>query len=422
VRRAQGALALLPPPPPLPPAVAARVGAALAEAADRQAARRHPWWEGLLGRPLVLVAAAAALAVLGAWALAGRLPPAPALLERAEAPAPAATEGTPPPPTPAPRKLVAKVASARRAAVGGQPVTAAQVLQEGARLGTEAGGSLWLRLPDGSRAGLTGATAVTLRRLEDAAVELEVGQGSLALVVPHRPRRALTVRAGEVEVVDLGTRFSVTRSPSRVLVAVEEGEVEVRTGGVSRTLRAGRALTVHEGKVATYPWAPTAAAPPPAEAFVPTEAARLSAEPASEPEPPAPPTGPAEGTGPPPARERPGVPDEDWAPLPGAPTSDPPPPPAPDTVPKGRPARPPSFLQALEERVRAFQRGFNEAILVPAAREGAMHEVVRRARDGQCARALAAADRWLREAPSIHPAEPAWRAEVLDAQRRCSGR
>ncbi len=105
----------------------------------------------------------------------------------------------------------------------------AQVLETGARLSTEKDGSLWLKLPDGTKAGLTGSTDVQLAKLEEKTLTLDISRGSLAMVVPHREDRVLTIRAGDVEVKDLGTRFLVSREVAKVIVAVEEGSVEVRT-------------------------------------------------------------------------------------------------------------------------------------------------------------------------------------------------
>jgi hypothetical protein len=410
IRRAQAALALLPPPPPLSGALAARVGARLAEAADRQAMRRRPWWAGLGARP-ALVAAAAGVAMLAAWGVSRMTASSPAVREVAPfqlaqpsvAPAPE-VPGRPPGP-----KRSASVASARRARAQEAPAIVAQVLEEGSRLRTEPGGSLWLTLPDGSRAGLTGATAVTLKRLETSALELEVSQGSLALVVPHRSDRLLLVRAGEVEVRDLGTRFSVSRTTSRVLVAVEEGTVEVRTPAGVQTVAAGRALSAHDGKVDTFAWAPVVERASPQALFVPTEAARLSDEDAED-EPAA---------GPSPARPAATVasPEDEWASLPqtARARAAPPPPSAVTTATR----RPPFFsLDALERRVREFTAAF----ITPAVRQSGAREVTRRGKRGDCVGVIAAAERWLAEPPAAVPEEAAWREEVLARHAACEER
>jgi FecR protein len=440
IRRAQLALRQVPPPPPLPPALAARVGAALAEAADRKAVGRGTWWQGLLARPGWLALAAGLLVVAG-WRLVGfdqtppfaAASPAPSPLANLEPPAQPTATPTPvaplppaPAPAPAPRKLSASVASARRARVQDLPASAAQVLVEGDRLRTESGGNLWLKLPDGSRAGLTGATSVTLQRLEAGALELEVKQGSLALVVPHRADRSFTVRAGEVEVVDLGTSFSVSRTASRVLVAVEEGVVEVHTPAGVQTVGAGRALSVHDGQLTTSVWAPVVAQPaaPAAAAeapYVPGEAARLAREEEGDDDDGS--QGPESASPPALAAERPGLPDESWAPLP--PRAEPwtPPPPPPVGSARVRLRGPPAFsLEELERRVREFQRSINEAFITPAAREGVMREVARRAKAGDCLRALREADLWLGQLPTKRPEEVVWRARVLEARERCRAR
>src|SRR5699024_2046404 len=121
-----------------------------------------------------------------------------------------------------PAPLEAVVASARDATTE----TAAK-LGEGSIISTKSGGRVWMKLPDGSRAGLTGSSEVKLSTLKAKEVTLDITRGSLAMVVPHREDRVLLVRAGDVTVRDLGTRFLVQIEEGRTMVAVDEGEVAV---------------------------------------------------------------------------------------------------------------------------------------------------------------------------------------------------
>ncbi len=130
----------------------------------------------------------------------------------------------------------------------------AQQLAAGSVVKTEKDGALWMTLPDGTRAGLTGASEVTLTTLQSKAVALSVTSGSLAMDVPHREDRVLTVQAGAVSIRDLGTRFLVSREQERVLVAVEEGSVEVSMNGHSETLNAGAAIEWHDGHIDRHAW------------------------------------------------------------------------------------------------------------------------------------------------------------------------
>lgn len=485
IRVAQEALAALPEVPPLPPAVAQRVGTALIEHADRDALRRwRRWWTELWTPRLLVHAAAAVLLVLVGARLApsalerlerGPLPRGPTAAPQAPgasparpltpvatgregqagapptttATAPSPSTGDPASPRPVSRRVKASVALARKASSHATPLERAQTLEEGAQVSTAAGGSLWMRLPDGTRAGLTGATQVTLARLEERALHFDVARGDLAMVVPHREDREVTVRAGDVVVRDLGTRFFVSRNDGRVLVAVEEGAVDVTTPTASRTVRAGRAVSWHDGRLDSIAWdlpplTPSAQAPVPAPAAAPTAvvtAAGGAGEAAGEGE--AERAGDAdvkrsandedvtrddEGSGPvaAPTPQTPaaaaGSREDEWASLP--PTGDamavtpvPPPPFTPPTPPPSR-----AFIVGeLEERLREVRRAFAPPAVRHAERQRLVtkNEVTALANRGECETALELAERWLIQPATHAPEEPAWRRTVMTQKWRC---
>ncbi len=252
IKAAQSVLRLVPEPPVMPAAMAKRVELKLADVLEaRQARRWTSWWPSM--PRLAFAAVAVTVLAVGAWVLAKQTRVEPALIaERPElpivTPVPALAPRTP--------KLTATVASAKRARNSTAALKSTQTLSEGSALTTEKGGALWLRLPDGSRAGLTGASEMQLAKLEAKALTLDLERGNLALVVPHRQDRVLTVRAGDLEVKDLGTQFLVSREMGRIVVAVEEGSVEVKVPGQTRTVTAGRAVSYQQGQLDELAWLP----------------------------------------------------------------------------------------------------------------------------------------------------------------------
>ena len=436
VQGALDVLLVLPEPPPMPDDVARRVGTKLADELDRRAAKSlRSWWANLFGPRLVLVALGAALAIVAAYALT-RPPPDTVTPIANETPEVAPKDVVAPPPpelpkTPA-KKLTATVASAKKAKASQKAAAKAQVLAEGSVVSTEKGGSLWMKLPDGTRAGLTGSSEVTLAKLEAKALTLDVEGGSVAMVVPHREDRVLTVRAGDVEVKDLGTRFLVSREAARVLVAVEEGSVEVKTPTSTQTVRAGNAVAWRDGKLESMPWAVREEPP----ATSPSSVARLGheddepeAEPAVDDEP-----APVDQGPPPPPLET-GDPDEQWAAPPSGttpsttpetPVGPPPPPPhvvtsLPPSAAAPAPRRRGGFnLGELERRIRDFSRAVQAPFvgLDPRVRAQQAKDVERLADAGDCDGSIALADAWLRDTNRAADAEPTRRG-VLTQKLRC---
>jgi hypothetical protein len=235
-------------PPPLSDAAARRIGNVLAEAAEAEALKRLGWRSWFSWRPLVVVAVAALL-LWFLWPVKVEAPLPPVALPAPEHQAEPLVEP----------QGEAQVTSARRAKLESGALAKSQVLKVGSKVSTEAGGALWLKLPDGTRAGLSAQSEVTLEAMGEKRIALEVTKGNLIVVAKHDPNRQLRVYAGEIEVRDVGTRFLVAREERKVAVAVEEGEVEVRLGEKVTPVKAGQGVEIARGRMRELPLAP----PPP---------------------------------------------------------------------------------------------------------------------------------------------------------------
>jgi hypothetical protein len=429
-------LSLLPPVPAMPDAMARRVGAVLAEKADEAAARSFgAWWRALVSpRFMVGALAACALAFIGL-----RFLQTPAHL--GEGVSSVATTTAPEIPTLAPvpvpvvvpslpRPVRATVASARKARTDSGSLQKAQTLETGSTVSTESGGSLWLQLPDGTKAGLTGATDVKLARLDEKALSLDVTRGSLAMVVPHREDRVLTVRAGDVEVKDLGTRFLVSYELARVVVAVEEGSVEVKTPKSTRVVTAGHAVAWHDEKLDLLTW-PSSDASPPLPGVTP---AREKPEMVSAPHPETfVDVDDAEPASPNPEDEW-GLPPNTIDEAPRAPPAQPPQTP-PDSVVTVQPgATPPSVrrnrrasgfsLKAIEENLQELERQVHIpfAPIVSPVREQQARAIARLADIGNCELVLREAQKWLSAPESGGLDEAPSKRMVLQQKVRCLNR
>ena len=101
-------------------------------------------------------------------------------------------------------------------------------LQGGSRIvvATGIGDTRTITLPDGSviSAGADTRLMVTLLKESRSAV---LAHGEAYFRVAKNPSRPFTVRAGDTTVTDIGTAFDVRRSLNGVIVAVEEGVVDV---------------------------------------------------------------------------------------------------------------------------------------------------------------------------------------------------
>ncbi len=113
---------------------------------------------------------------------------------------------------------------------------------------TPAGQSRTLRLADGSRIDMGGATRLTVDlRSEDRTVSLTAGEAQFDVV--HDPERPFEVDLGHARVRVLGTAFDIVREGATAQVAVSRGAVSFQAGEQSVTLPAGRAARLGAGGV-----------------------------------------------------------------------------------------------------------------------------------------------------------------------------
>lgn len=116
--------------------------------------------------------------------------------------------------------------------------------------------------PDGSVLQLNSATQVQVA-LHLRSRRMVLDQGEATFEVAHAPWHALapglqrrfTVRAGQVEVEDIGTVFNVRREGEGAQVTVLQGRVRVRTDGVAtaQDLQAGETLQARPGRAPGTP-------------------------------------------------------------------------------------------------------------------------------------------------------------------------
>lgn len=83
----------------------------------------------------------------------------------------------------------------------------------------------------------------------DRRVVVTMQPGMIDLHVDHDPSRLFVVKAGAVEIEDVGTRFSVDWQGTNVDVRVTEGEVKVKHAGKELSVTAGNAWTVELGPI-----------------------------------------------------------------------------------------------------------------------------------------------------------------------------
>lgn len=107
---------------------------------------------------------------------------------------------------------------------------------------TRAGELRVVELGDGSKVLLNGSSKITFDRGELRTAHLEFGEARFS--VAHDADTPFRVHAGEAELIDLGTVFSVTRAEDGLHIAVAEGAVRYRAGRVTRDLMAGDTLYI----------------------------------------------------------------------------------------------------------------------------------------------------------------------------------
>lgn len=118
-----------------------------------------------------------------------------------------------------------------------QPATREPPLQD---YRSAPGKTVEVALADGGKVLLAPESHLTVRG-QQLAIE-----GTGFFVVPHKPGRALTVDAGDLEVTDIGTRFSIGNEAESISVDVEEGALSVSSSRLDSPigLTAGRGIKV----------------------------------------------------------------------------------------------------------------------------------------------------------------------------------
>src|SRR5262249_35531138 len=113
-------------------------------------------------------------------------------------------------------------------------------------------------------------------------VDVVLKIGKIDLHVEHQPGRLFVVHAGDVEIEDIGTRFSVDYDGKNVDVRVTEGKVKDRRRGREAGVNASEAWPLELGKTTIVALgeraAPAAAPTPPAPAPAPVPVANPPAQ------------------------------------------------------------------------------------------------------------------------------------------------
>ncbi|SDA12552.1 FecR domain-containing protein [Sphingomonas sp. NFR15] len=102
-----------------------------------------------------------------------------------------------------------------------------------------------IALADGSEVKLNGGTRLIVGGRDARALSL--ARGEALFTVKHDAARPFSVRVGTAWVVDIGTRFDIVRESDTTRVAVSEGEIDWRRGGVAVRVTAGRSLRARDG-------------------------------------------------------------------------------------------------------------------------------------------------------------------------------
>ncbi|QNN65302.1 FecR domain-containing protein [Sphingomonas rhizophila] len=131
------------------------------------------------------------------------------------------------------------------AALGALGLTAVPILS-GKTYTTAPGEMRTIALADGDELVLNGGTQIHLAGLDRRDIRLDRGQ--LMLKLHGRDEGPVSVRAGDLEVVDVGTVFEVSRDETATRVLVSEGEVVADPDGARLHLSRGEGLTASDGE------------------------------------------------------------------------------------------------------------------------------------------------------------------------------
>ncbi|HTR50069.1 MAG TPA: FecR family protein [Kofleriaceae bacterium] len=125
---------------------------------------------------------------------------------------------------------------------------------------------------DGASIATDPASALEVTRSAERVV-VHMTRGRIELAVAHREGRAIVVDAGDTEIEDVGTKFSVEYDgASKVDVRVTEGEVKVTRGGKHDLVAAGFAWSSTDGAIVAIVEVPASPTPAAANPGAPTVA------------------------------------------------------------------------------------------------------------------------------------------------------
>lgn len=112
---------------------------------------------------------------------------------------------------------------------------------------TRTGEHRLIRLPDGTRIALDGATTLDALPLGSTSRQVALVRGEASFDVVHDPRRPFTVLIGQARVRVIGTAFDISRAEGSTRVSVSRGLVRVETPKAAVELPAGRAANLTAG-------------------------------------------------------------------------------------------------------------------------------------------------------------------------------
>ena len=125
-----------------------------------------------------------------------------------------------------------------------------------ATFATSPGQTRALRLPDGSRITLDGASALTVEAFEPQGRAVALQRGEAMFDVVHDAARPFRVDLGPASVQVLGTAFDVVREAEATRVSVSRGAVRFAFANADVRVGMGRSAELAGGRLAVRPVAP----------------------------------------------------------------------------------------------------------------------------------------------------------------------
>lgn len=131
------------------------------------------------------------------------------------------------------------------ALVGAVSLSSLGLLDDAQRIETAAGEHRTVKLADGSKIEINGASVIELDKDRPRFARLESGEAMFHVV--HRDDAPFVVEAGGARIVDLGTAFNVVRRSRQTSVAVSEGLVLYNPDGANVRVAAGQGIDTRDG-------------------------------------------------------------------------------------------------------------------------------------------------------------------------------